>query len=143
MSDLNSNIHLTSLTLFCLMADKQTYCTSRQKVSPFHSIHHNILYDHNSYSNYLFYPLPYFPLVRSLPIILTLVLIFLHTFFFSLSKVSDRAVIMDKKVQTFILPLSKTCDNDWIKINAGQYALVRVAHSPEMTRTYSTAQFNH
>ena len=41
---------------------------------------------------------------------------------------------MDKKTQTFTLPLSSA--NDWIKINAGQFALVRVAHSLTMTRTY-------
>ena len=41
---------------------------------------------------------------------------------------------MDKKTQCFTLPLAS--GNDWIKINAGQFALVRVAHSLEMTSTY-------
>jgi puromycin-sensitive aminopeptidase len=48
--------------------------------------------------------------------------------------VSSEAVIMDKKVQTFSLPLTKSASGAraWIKINAGQKALARVAHSSEM-----------
>lgn len=44
--------------------------------------------------------------------------------------VSDNVRLMDQKVQKFILPL--TGPGDWVKINAGQKALVRVAHSEEM-----------
>jgi aminopeptidase N len=39
---------------------------------------------------------------------------------------------MDQKSQSFEVPLSGP--NDYLKINAGQQALVRVAHSTEMTR---------
>lgn len=48
--------------------------------------------------------------------------------------VSSEAVIFDKKVQTFVVPLGKTsgAHKPWIKINAGQKALARVAHSKEM-----------
>mmetsp|Transcript_12349 Transcript_12349/g.11966 ORF Transcript_12349/g.11966 Transcript_12349/m.11966 type:complete len:881 (-) Transcript_12349:131-2773(-) len=52
--------------------------------------------------------------------------------FASSESVSNTAVIMNKKVQTFTIPLSGA--GDWIKINTGQYALARVAHSPEMTK---------
>lgn len=54
--------------------------------------------------------------------------------------VSEEAVIMDKKVQSFAVPLSGS--GNWIKINAGQKALVRVAHSPEMIRRLSPAITN-
>jgi hypothetical protein len=37
---------------------------------------------------------------------------------------------MNKKVQSFTIPLAGP--KDWIKINAGQKALARVAHSHEM-----------
>lgn len=54
--------------------------------------------------------------------------------FSSENSVSPQAVIMDKKVQTFTIPLGATTGGarSWIKINAGQKALTRVAHSPEM-----------
>ena len=54
--------------------------------------------------------------------------------FASEDSVSTEAVIMDKKVQTFAIPLGTTPAGvrPWIKINAGQKALARVAHSPEM-----------
>lgn len=54
--------------------------------------------------------------------------------------VSQEAVIMDQKVQTFAVPL--TAGGKWIKINAGQKALVRVAHSPEMIQRLSEAVAN-
>jgi aminopeptidase N len=44
--------------------------------------------------------------------------------------VSD-AVLMQGKKQTFTIPLSPGGE-DWIKMNAGQEALVRIAHSPGM-----------
>ena len=44
--------------------------------------------------------------------------------------VSPQAVIMDQKVMTFKVPLAGA--DDWLKINAGQKALVRVAVSSEM-----------
>ena len=55
--------------------------------------------------------------------------------------VSEEAVIMDQKVQTFAVPLDKSIrvEDQWIKINAGQKALVRVAHSPEMTKRLISA----
>ena len=47
--------------------------------------------------------------------------------------VSAEAVIMDQKVQTFAIPVStKNGVKPWLRINAGQKALVRVAHSAEM-----------
>jgi puromycin-sensitive aminopeptidase len=52
---------------------------------------------------------------------------------FSTSKAtSDAAVLMQGKRQTFNVPLSHA--GDWVKINAGQQALVRVAYTPEMTK---------
>jgi aminopeptidase 2 len=52
---------------------------------------------------------------------------------FSTSKqVSESAVLMTKKIQTFSVPLTHA--EDWVKINSGQKALARVAHSAEMTR---------
>ena len=42
---------------------------------------------------------------------------------------SAKVTIMSSKTQTFKIPLGP---NDWIKINAGQAALVRVAHSKDM-----------
>ena len=53
--------------------------------------------------------------------------------FASSTEVSDKAVIMNKKVQSFTIPLSGKAD-DWIKINAGQKALIRVSHTEEMTK---------
>ena len=55
--------------------------------------------------------------------------------------VSEEAAIMDQKVQTFAVRLdgSVSVENQWIKINAGQKALVRVAHSPEMTKRLISA----
>ena len=50
-------------------------------------------------------------------------------FFATSSSVSTEAVIMSNKRQTFTLPTSA---GDWLKINAGQKALVRVAHSSTM-----------
>jgi aminopeptidase N len=47
------------------------------------------------------------------------------------SSVSDSASLMSDKVQSFTIPLSGP--NDWVKLNAGQQALVRVSCSPEMT----------
>lgn len=43
------------------------------------------------------------------------------------TSVSDKAVIMNKYEQTFTIPLSGA--TDYVKINANQKALVRVAHS--------------
>jgi hypothetical protein len=46
---------------------------------------------------------------------------------------SQEAVIMDQKRQTFAIPVAGADGKKpWIKINAGQKALVRVAHSAEM-----------
>lgn len=45
---------------------------------------------------------------------------------------SSQAVIMSAKRQTFTLKTSSA--NDWLRINAGQQALLRVAHSDEMIR---------
>lgn len=45
---------------------------------------------------------------------------------------SDNAVIMHSKQQTFTIALNGA--EDWVKINAGQKALARVAHSKEMIR---------
>jgi aminopeptidase N len=54
--------------------------------------------------------------------------------------VSSEAVMMDQKVQTFVLPLQSVSDGEsWLKINAGQKALARVAHSPEMIRRLRSA----
>lgn len=55
--------------------------------------------------------------------------------FATAGSVSQTAVIMDQKVQTFKIPVSGGDNNEtrsWLKINAGQKALVRVAHSAEM-----------
>jgi len=48
---------------------------------------------------------------------------------------SQEAVIMDQKQQTFAIPIaaSGAGKQPWVKINAWQSALVRVAHSQEMT----------
>ncbi|KAJ1440286.1 peptidase family M1-domain-containing protein, partial [Ochromonadaceae sp. CCMP2298] len=48
--------------------------------------------------------------------------------------VSQEAVLMDQKQQTFIVPVAASAAGalPWLKINAGQKALVRVAHSTEM-----------
>lgn len=48
---------------------------------------------------------------------------------------------MDKKIQSFTIPLPQGA-NDWIKINSGSQALVRVAHSPEMANRLSTSLSN-
>ena len=48
---------------------------------------------------------------------------------------SQEAVVMDKKQQTFVIPVSPSTTSTsrpWVKINAGQKALIRVAHSAEM-----------
>jgi aminopeptidase 2 len=47
---------------------------------------------------------------------------------------SQEAVIMDQKQQTFAIPVTAGAagSRPWLKINAGQKALVRVAHSSEM-----------
>ena len=48
---------------------------------------------------------------------------------------SQEAVIMDQKQQTFAIPVAAAGAGgarSWLKINAGQKALVRVAHSAEM-----------
>ncbi len=63
----------------------------------------------------------HYHLLRSIPIL-----------FASSNNVSDCANIMDKEVQTFKIPLDGS--DDWIKINADQKALLRVAHSPEMQK---------
>lgn len=49
------------------------------------------------------------------------------------SSVSD-AVLMQGKKQTFTIPLSAegAAGEPWLRVNAGQEALVRVAHSPAM-----------
>ena len=57
--------------------------------------------------------------------------------FATTSSVSDVAVLMKAKSQTFTIPLSGP--NDWLKINAGQQALVRVSCSGEMTRRLQDA----
>ena len=41
--------------------------------------------------------------------------------------VSEKAVIMEHRVQSFTVPLAG--EGDWLKINAGQQALVRVVSS--------------
>ena len=50
---------------------------------------------------------------------------------------SAEAVIMKDKVQTFTVPLAGA--SDYLKINAGQQALVRVAHSTEMATRLQSA----
>lgn len=47
---------------------------------------------------------------------------------------SEEAVCMDKKQQTFVIPVtsSSSTSRGWLKINAGQKALIRVSHSTEM-----------
>jgi aminopeptidase N len=48
---------------------------------------------------------------------------------------SSQALIMNQRTQTFAVPLPAAGSSGrkpWLKINAGQQALVRVAHSPEM-----------
>lgn len=53
--------------------------------------------------------------------------------FATADSVSSEAVIMDQKTQTFSIPVStKNGVKPWLRINAGQKALVRVAHSEEM-----------
>jgi puromycin-sensitive aminopeptidase len=54
---------------------------------------------------------------------------------------SEEAVIMDKKIQSFSIPLGQVQGQGqaWIKINAGQKALVRVAHSAEMINRLRSA----
>lgn len=54
--------------------------------------------------------------------------------FASSSCVSD-AVLMEGRTQSFTIPLDASLgggQEDWVKLNAGQEALVRVAHSPGM-----------
>lgn len=50
---------------------------------------------------------------------------------------SAEAIIMKSKTQSFTLPLAGP--GDYLKINAGQQALVRVAHGPEMARRLQPA----
>ena len=45
--------------------------------------------------------------------------------------VSDSAVLMQARTQSFTIPLAPG-GNDWVKLNAGQQALVRIAHPPDM-----------
>jgi hypothetical protein len=52
---------------------------------------------------------------------------------FSTALMAQEAVLMDQKQQTFIVPVAASGGmQPWVKINAGQKALVRVAHSSEM-----------
>jgi puromycin-sensitive aminopeptidase len=62
-------------------------------------------------------------------------------FFASEGTVSNEAVIMDQKVQTFAIPLGSVSNGaqSWIKINAGQKALVRVIHSDNMVSRLQAA----
>ena len=50
---------------------------------------------------------------------------------------SETAVIMTEKSQSFTIPLAG--ESDWIRINAGQKALARVAISPEQARRLQPA----
>ena len=53
--------------------------------------------------------------------------------FATAGSVSQEAVIMTQKVQTFTIPVAGgPGSRSWLKINAGQKALVRVAHSADM-----------
>jgi aminopeptidase N len=56
--------------------------------------------------------------------------------FVTADSTSSEAVTMDQKEQTFSIPISSSSSSSsaagWVKINAGQKALVRVSHSPEM-----------
>lgn len=56
-------------------------------------------------------------------------------------QVSGKAVIMNKKSQTFTIPLmpGSNLDSEFLKINAGQKALVRVAYSPSLLSRLSNA----
>lgn len=47
------------------------------------------------------------------------------------------AVVIALQVQNFTIPLAGA--GDWVKINTGQQALVRVAHSPEMMQRLQPA----
>ena len=60
--------------------------------------------------------------------------------FASSKQITETAVIMSKKTQKFSIPLSGP--DDWLRINAGQKALARVAHSAEMTKRLSIALKN-
>ena len=51
--------------------------------------------------------------------------------FATAESVSDVATIMSTKRQTFSIPVSGP--SDWVKINAGQHSMVRVAYTPEMS----------
>eukprot|EP01038_Epipyxis_sp_PR26KG_P009699 gene9699-13056_t len=57
--------------------------------------------------------------------------------FASSGAVSSEAVVMDQVEQTFTIPLAG--NEDWIKINTGQKALARVAHSQTMISRLSKA----
>jgi puromycin-sensitive aminopeptidase len=61
--------------------------------------------------------------------------------FASEDSVSSQSVIMDQKVQTFEVPVNKPAGDalPWIKINAGQKALARVAHSDVMISRLQSA----
>jgi hypothetical protein len=70
-------------------------------------------------------------------------------FFATNNSKSSQYVLFEQKIQTFIIPLnnddtsnnnnSNNSNNNWIKINAGQKALVRVAHSVEMVHRLKIA----
>ena len=57
---------------------------------------------------------------------------------FSTSQSTSDAVIMSRKVDTFTIALSGG-EGEYVKINAGQLALVRVAHSAEMLKRLRAA----
>lgn len=56
------------------------------------------------------------------------------------TSVSEPAVLMKGKKQSFTVPLSH--EKDWVKLNAGQGALARVSHSPEMISRLKSAIAN-
>ena len=57
--------------------------------------------------------------------------------------ISGSAVIMDKKRQTFSIKIKKSTENNWLKINAGQKALIRVVHSPNLITKLTLAIKNN
>ena len=58
--------------------------------------------------------------------------------FATASGTTSKAELMTSKRQEFTIPLLHG-SNDWVKLNAGQKALVRVAYTPEMTRRLQSA----
>lgn len=54
------------------------------------------------------------------------------------TSVSEPAILMQSRTQTFTIPLQGG-GQDWVKLNAGQEALVRVAHSTEMIERLQAA----